>query len=341
MDKSTALAHRHDGPSELEESIQTLFSDDHSRLERLLAGVLAQAGGPQSDELRHSWNQFELGLLTHLHAEEVHLFRAFRYAQPEQAQALMTEHERLRGRLIELSIALDLHCLADHQIRLLGDELRAHAAREDAVLYPWAARHLHKLVAAEVGAALAAGRGLATRISPATWQIDAARSTLTFSLRHALVAEIRGRFTRWGGTLTTDAARPTASSASIWVDLGSLDTGDPGRDRQACSSQFFDVEQHPEARFISGRIRLPDDGNPVIEGRLELHGIAREGAFEIVDRRQTTDADGTERAIYLVRGEVDRRDFELRWHTELDLRAVAVGARVSVEAHVEAIRRPA
>jgi len=332
---------RHGRPSELEQSIQTLFSDDHSRLQRLLAETLALAGGPRSGEFRESWNQFELGLLTHLHAEEVHLFRAFRHAHPEQAQSLMTDHERLRARLTDLSIALDLHCLSDHQVSELGDELRAHAAREEALLYPWAARHLQNVVGIEVGLALAAGRVKASGASRETWQIDAARSTLTFSLRHALIAEIAGRFKRWGGTLVTDPERPTESHASVWVDLASIDTGDQDRDRQACSAQFLDVEQHPEARFVSARIRLPDDGNPIIEGRLELHGIAREGTFEIVDRRQTTDADGTERAIYLMRGEVDRRDFELRWHTELDPRALAVGARVSVEARVEAVRRPA
>ena len=326
-------------PSELEQSIQTLFSDDHTRLDRLLGEALAQADDPDAAEFRDCWSCLEMGLLTHLHAEEVHLFRAFRHAHPEQAQALMAEHERLREHLTELSIALDLHCLKDHQIRSLGEQIRAHAAHEDALLYPWAARHLDKLVATDIASSLAAGRAPAAQRSVQTWQIDAQRSTLGFSLRHALVAEIRGRFRRWGGTLVTDPAQPTGSSVSVWVDLASVDTGDPERDIQACSPQFFDVDVHGEARFVSVRIRLPDDGNPVIEGRLDLHGVAQMTAFEILGRRHTTDADGTERVIYRVRGEVDRRDFELRWHTELDLRAVTLGARVTVEAHVEAVRR--
>jgi polyisoprenoid-binding protein YceI len=324
-------------PSELDSSIQILLSDEHAQLERLLDAAAAQAAEADSGSFRETWRELELALLTHFHGEEIHLFRAFRHAHPEQAQLLMAEHERIRERLTELSIALDLHCLRDHQLRALAQEFRAHTSQESALLFPWAARHLDKVVATQLGRTFAAGRAGAVENRVRTWQVDPARSTLTFSLRHALVSEIRGRFTRWGGTLATDAGQPTSSSATIWVDLASIETGDPVRDAEARSSRFFDVGQHPEARFVSGRIRLPDAGNPIIEGRLELHGIAGDGAFEIVDRRQTTDPDGGERAIYLVRGELDRRDFELRWHTELDRLPFTVGAKISVEAHVEAV----
>lgn len=340
MKRATSLAHRQDRASELESSIQILLSDEHSRIERMLEAVIVQAADPKTAEFREAWREFELHLITHFHAEEMHLFRAFRHAHPEQARALIAEHERIRERLTELSIELDLHCLKDHQLSLLAQQFRAHAAHEHELLYPWASRHLDKVVATQLGRALAAGRTEATAGLIRTWQVDQARSTLTFSLRHAVVADLRGRFTRWGGTLTTDAGQPTDSRATFWVDLASVETGDPERDRQARSSTFFDVEHHPEARFVSARIRLPDDGNPVVEGRLELHGIAQDAAFEIVDRHQTTDPDGTERAIYLVRGEVDRRAFELRWHTDLDPREITLGARVQVEAHVEAVLRP-
>ena len=41
------------------------------------------------------------------------------------------------------------------------------------------------------------------------------------------------------------------------------------------SPEFFDVARFPRATFASTEVRLPDGGNPVIRGRLRLHGAER------------------------------------------------------------------
>jgi polyisoprenoid-binding protein YceI len=110
------------------------------------------------------------------------------------------------------------------------------------------------------------------------------------------------------------------------------------RDAQVRSAEFFDVARFPRATFASSEVRLPDDGNPVIRGRLSLHGAEREVDLEIVQRDERTDEDGTTRATYAVKGRFDRRDFGLRWNQDLDIGGVVVGDQVQIEARVEAIR---
>ncbi|HXJ19066.1 MAG TPA: YceI family protein [Polyangia bacterium] len=323
--------------SETEDSIQTILRNDHQRIRGLLEEIVALASEQDPHDFRETWKTFELDLLTHMHAEEVHVFRAFRHAEPAETKRLMDEHERIRDHLTEVAIALDLHSLRADQVSALAEEVRAHAAREDAVVYPWAARELGKVVQAQIIQALAARHGQRLAAWTQTWRIDPRRSTLTFALRHALVGEINGRFASWGGTLSVDTVQPMASGAFVWVDLASIETGDAARDAQARDAEFFDVERFPQARFVTQQIRLSDGANPIVEGRLNLHGVERYVALEIAGRRDAAGADGSERAIYTVKGRLDRRDFGLRWNKELDLRGIAVGAHVEIEAQVEVV----
>jgi polyisoprenoid-binding protein YceI len=72
-----------------------------------------------------------------------------------------------------------------------------------------------------------------------------------------------------------------------------------------------------------------------------LHGASREIDLEIVRREERSDADGSRRAIYSVKGSLDRRHFGLRWNQDLDVGGVVVGDQIQIEALVEAIRKRA
>ena len=247
----------------------------------------------------------------------------FGKSQPKAAREILDEHARIRERLVTMAIDLDLHCLKPEQVKSFVDELRAHAAREELLLYPWAARQLGKVVGAHLRRALAVDNGGASLEQ--VWRIDPERSTLRFSLRHIVVREIKGEFKRWGGSITIDEVDPTKSRLRVWVDLASIDTAEPERDAQVRSAEFFDVARFPRASFASTEIRLPDDGNPIVRGRLRLHGAEGEVALEITQRDERQDAEGHERAIYSVKGRLDRRDFGLRWNQDLDVGGVVVG----------------
>lgn len=323
--------------SEVEESIRTILGSDHQRLEQLFQTVVHAADLHDPSDVQETWQVFERQLLAHLEAEEAHVLPVFGKSNSEEAREILDAHTRIRERLITLAIDLDLYCLKPEQVRSFVDELRAHAAREELLLYPWAARQLGKVVGAHLRRALAvdqSGLGL-----DRDWRIDPEKSTLHFSLRHIVVREIKGEFKRWGGTITVDEIDPTRSRLRAWIDLASGNTAELERDAQVRSAEFFDVAQFPRATFTSTEIRLPDSGNPVVRGRLRLHGTEGEVALEITQRDERKDDDGTLRAIYAVNGRFDRRDFGLRWNQDLDVGGVVVGDQVQIDAHVEAIRR--
>ena len=101
-------------------------------------------------------------------------FRQFSRSEPKEAREILDEHARLRGRLVELAIDLDLHCLRPETVSAFVDELRSHAAREELLLYPWAARQLGNVVGVHLRQALSVGdAGDATVAEPREeWRID-------------------------------------------------------------------------------------------------------------------------------------------------------------------------
>ena len=77
-----------------------------------------------------------------------------------------------------------------------------------------------------------------------TWAIDSAHSNIGFSVRHAMVAKVRGRFTDFAGTFVLDGANPAASTAEITIQTASIDTANADRDGHLKSADFFSAESN-------------------------------------------------------------------------------------------------
>src|SRR5687767_3034527 len=87
---------------------------------------------------------------------------------------------------------------------------------------------------------------LATR----TYKIDPAHSEAIFQVRH-LVTKVRGRFSKFDGTIQFDEANPENSSVDFTIDASSIDTNVGDRDTHLKSGDFFDVEKFKNLTFKS------------------------------------------------------------------------------------------
>ena len=112
------------------------------------------------------------------------------------------------------------------------------------------------------------------------WRIDPQRSSIEFRVRNLYgLQTVKGRFQQYRGTLDL-TAQP---SIELTIDAASLTTHNARRDEHLRSADFFDVENHPEVRFVSKRALVDADrlyvfGDLEAAGRsirLELEGTIR------------------------------------------------------------------
>jgi hemerythrin superfamily protein len=88
------------------------------------------------------WCELESKLLTHLEAEERFVLPAFARVDREDAFALLREHGKIRELVLELGVAVELHYARLAPFENLVKILRAHAAREETLLFRWASTML-------------------------------------------------------------------------------------------------------------------------------------------------------------------------------------------------------
>lgn len=176
-------------------------------------------------------------------------------------------------------------------------------------------------------------------MSTERWQIDSSHSGIRFSVRHLVIARVRGQFTRWSGELLVPDADFNRAQVSAIVDATSIDTGVADRDAHLRSADFFDVATYPEITFTTVRVEPAADGRSRLVGNLTIKGVTREVFLDVEHAGTVRDPWGNERAAFSATASVDRRDFGLTWNQVLETGGVVVGDRIDIEIDVEAVKQ--
>jgi polyisoprenoid-binding protein YceI len=174
-----------------------------------------------------------------------------------------------------------------------------------------------------------------------TWNIDTTHSGVNFSVRHMVIAKVRGRFTRFSATLTGDAADLTNAKLVAEVDADSIDTSMADRDTHLRSPDFFDAATFPKLTFSSTRIDRAGDGQYKAHGDLTIRGVTKPVVFDLAVHGQAKDPWGNDRTAFTLETAIDRSDFGLRWNKALETGGVLVGEKVEIEIEAEAVKAAA
>jgi polyisoprenoid-binding protein YceI len=171
------------------------------------------------------------------------------------------------------------------------------------------------------------------------WQIDSSHSGIFFSVRHMVIARVRGQFSRWSGTVSAEDGDLAHATVDAVIDASSIDTGVADRDTHLKSADFLDVSSHPDITFHSTGTEDLGDGRLRVAGDLTIRGVTRPVTLEVEFAGRAKDPWGNERAGFNAKASVDRKDFGLTWNQVLEAGGVLVGDRVDIEIEVEAVRQ--
>ncbi len=172
----------------------------------------------------------------------------------------------------------------------------------------------------------------------AIYEIDPAHSSVQFSVRHMMLSNVRGEFTKVSGTIKYDSENPANSTVAAKIDATSINTRDDQRDAHLKSADFLDVEKFPTLTFRSTQI-VQQSGGGKVKGNLTIHGVTHEITLEVEGpTTEIKDPYGKLRCGASATAKLSRKDFGLTWNAALETGGVLVGDEVKITIDVEAVR---
>lgn len=169
-----------------------------------------------------------------------------------------------------------------------------------------------------------------------TYQIDAAHSEATFTVRH-LLTKVRGGFSDFAGTIEFDAANPTRSAVSFTIQAASIDTNQKDRDAHLRSADFFETDTYPTITFVSTSITSTGGNGYAVSGRFTIRDVTRDIVLPVTLLGTAKDPWGNERVAFEAEYTLNRKDYGLLWNAALETGGFLVGDEVRISLSVQAV----
>lgn len=171
----------------------------------------------------------------------------------------------------------------------------------------------------------------------AKWVIDSDHSVAAFSVRHLMVAHVRGQFNTMQGVIHFDPADLAGASVNISIDVPSLTTGNAKRDEHLRSPDFFDAAAYPEMKFRSSSVERIGESSLRVDGDLTIHGITRPAVLEIDYAGPVISPFGGEVTMgFSTSFVINREDFGITWNVPMDNGGIMVSKEVWINLDTEA-----
>jgi polyisoprenoid-binding protein YceI len=175
--------------------------------------------------------------------------------------------------------------------------------------------------------------------SSTTWNIDPAHSVAEFKVKHMMISNVKGQFTKLSGTLVLDESNLGNSRVDVSIEAASIHTAEAQRDAHLKSPDFFDVEKFPALTFKSGGVRVVRDGELSVEGDLTIHGVTRKVSFAVEGPTPPSkDPWGNTRIAVSATTKINRKDFGLTWNAALETGGILVGEEVTITLEVQFVK---
>jgi polyisoprenoid-binding protein YceI len=134
-------------------------------------------------------------------------------------------------------------------------------------------RYVESLVIACAGLTLASGA------FAAEWKMLDESSAVTFTGTQQ-GSRFTGRFSSFDADIAFDPANPADGKIVGIVETATVNTRDHDRDSALLDRDWFDVENHPEARFESQSIEEGENGAYRARGQLTLKGETKPAVLD-------------------------------------------------------------
>jgi len=173
----------------------------------------------------------------------------------------------------------------------------------------------------------------------ATYKIDPAHSEISFKIKHLMITNVTGSFTKFEGTMESSKDDFTDAQVHFEADTESITTHNEQRDAHLRSAEFFDAEKNPKLTFDSTSVEKNGEDNYKLLGNLTMHGITKPVTLNVELMGVNKDPWGQTKVGFEVTGKLSRKEFDLTWNAALEGGGVLVGDDVKLQMSVQLIKQ--
>lgn len=180
------------------------------------------------------------------------------------------------------------------------------------------------------------------RAATSTWKLDPRHSAAQFSVKHMGISTVRGGFSKVDGTVQYDEQDVTKSTVEVTIDVSTVDTREPARDKDLRSDHFFDVEHFPAMTFKSTKVEQLAAGKLKVTGDLTIRGTTKQVVLDVDGpSAPIKDSWGNQRSAINATTRINRQDFGVKWNATLDNGGVVVSDDVNINIDAEMTKQAA
>jgi len=174
----------------------------------------------------------------------------------------------------------------------------------------------------------------------ATYQIDSQHTGAHFKVRHMMISNVKGEFSRITGSVEFDPSNVAASHVEATIESASVNTRELQRDTHLKSHDFLDVGRYPKITFVSTKIVSTGVDSYEVAGDLTIRGVTREVTLYVDSvTPEIKDPEGLLRLGASATTRIERKDFGLTWNAVLESGGFVVGDEVDITIDVELVRK--
>ncbi len=172
----------------------------------------------------------------------------------------------------------------------------------------------------------------------AKWVVDATHTTVGFSVRHNMISNLMGGFSKFEVDLDFDEAKPENSRLDAKIDSASFSTGRERIDTEVKSPSFLDVAKFPHLTFKTKRIVLLNFRRYAMVGDLTIRDVTKEVSFDVTLSDLIMDPRGNQRVGFHGETTINRFEFGTTWANKLPSGLHVAGELVKINLDGELMR---
>lgn len=166
------------------------------------------------------------------------------------------------------------------------------------------------------------------------WVIDPVHSEISFKVKHMMISSVTGYFHGFSATAETKGENTEGLSVDVSIDVDSISTKNKDRDNHLKSDDFFNAEKYPNITFKSKSF----DGEKLI-GDITIRDITKEIELDVDFNGIAVDPYGQTKAGFELTGQLNRKEFGLKWDAVTEAGSVVVSDKVKLIIDAQMIKQ--